>query len=56
MQVKAEYKVVHTLHEQSGFGWDEGHQRVTGLLPVWEAYIKVMVVFSVPYFWKKKLT
>ena len=36
----AEYKVICTLHEQSGFGWDEGDQRVTVLLSVWEAYNK----------------
>jgi len=31
--------------EQSGFGWDEGDQRVTVLLPVWEAYTKVCGFF-----------
>jgi len=45
MQLKAEYKVIFTLREQSRFGWDEGHQRVTALLPVWEAYTKVHGLF-----------
>ena len=45
MQLKAEYKVVSTLREQSRFGWDEGHLRVTALLPVWEAYTKVCGLF-----------
>ena len=56
IQLKAEYKVVHALCEQSSFGWDEGDQRVTVPLPVWEAYTKVCGFFFQCILLETKLT
>jgi len=38
-KLKIDYKVVHKLREQSGFGWDSDLQMVTAPDDVWEQYI-----------------
>ncbi|KIJ27799.1 hypothetical protein M422DRAFT_270982 [Sphaerobolus stellatus SS14] len=39
-RLKGEYKAVKGLRDQSGFGWDEGKQRVTAPESVWEPLIE----------------
>ncbi|KAF8479944.1 hypothetical protein JB92DRAFT_3133324 [Gautieria morchelliformis] len=37
--LKTHYKIVKTLREQSGFGWNEGKKLVTASKEVWDVYI-----------------
>ncbi|KIJ30883.1 hypothetical protein M422DRAFT_267492 [Sphaerobolus stellatus SS14] len=39
-RLKGEYKAVKDLRDQSGFGWDDGKQRVTAPESVWEPLIE----------------
>ncbi|KIJ22758.1 hypothetical protein M422DRAFT_276769 [Sphaerobolus stellatus SS14] len=40
-RLKGDYKAVKALPDQSGFGWDDGKQRVTAPDSVWEPLIEV---------------
>ncbi|KAF8584008.1 hypothetical protein K439DRAFT_1298134, partial [Ramaria rubella] len=39
-RLKTDYKIVQTLWDLSGFGWDEGRQMVTANEDIWEKYLK----------------
>jgi hypothetical protein len=39
--MKADFAIVKTLYNLSGFGWDDGMQTITAQDHVWDAYILV---------------
>ena len=41
-QLKKDYVQVKTLHDSSGFGWDDERQLVTATDEVWMAFLEVL--------------
>jgi hypothetical protein len=44
-RMKADYKAVKFIREQSGFGWDEKHQWATAESEVWNELITVRALY-----------